>query len=220
MDSQMFGLLRATVHPLLDLQKLVAKRIQDTKGIVGKLRGFWDSKEYLFASKLAQQRVQVWLTCFARLETCVGYGAQHAEMKLRVTRHVQAAIEDLMNRVHVQTRIDVQKVRDQCELLPLMNQKLDAIIGLQREQSGKLDRIEQFQAQQSRRHSAAMKKESRCGARQTSASKETCVTPKRDLLTRADLSSLSDHCIPQTQIKMDQEPFAAGASSKVYKVIH
>ena len=78
MDSQMFGLLRATIHPLLDLQKMVAKRIQDTKGIVGKLRGFWDSQEYLRASKLAQQRVQVWgLRCFA---SCCGlHGGDQTE---------------------------------------------------------------------------------------------------------------------------------------------
>jgi hypothetical protein len=68
MDSQMLGLLRATVHPLLDLQKLVAKRIQNSQGIVGKLVGFWDSKEYLLSSQLAQEKVQVrQITCFSPL---------------------------------------------------------------------------------------------------------------------------------------------------------
>jgi len=38
--------------------------------------------------------------------------------------------------------------------------------------------------------SQQMRTSARCGARQTSASKEPCVTPKRDLLTRADLSQV------------------------------
>lgn len=112
-------------------------------------------------------------------------------IRLRVSLLVQAVMEDLMNRVHVQTCIDVQKVRDKCDLLPSMNQKLDTIIGLQREQSDKIDQVLQLQAQKSRRESAAIRKE----------------------------SSVLEHCIPADQIKKEPQPFAGGASSKVYKVI-
>jgi phage-related minor tail protein len=112
-------------------------------------------------------------------------------IRLRVTLLVQAVMEGLMNRVHVQTRIDVQKVREKCDLLPLMNQKLDTIIGLQREQSDKMDQILQLQAQKNRRESAALRKE----------------------------SSVLEHVIPADKIKKEPQPLAGGASSKVYKVI-
>ena len=54
---------------------------------------------------------------------------------------VQAAIDSLLFRVEVDTRIDVQKVRDRCDVLPVMDQKLDDLLGLAKESNDMMNEI-------------------------------------------------------------------------------
>ena len=58
MDADTIKLIQDVVPPLLDLQKVVTTRLKSTKGIVGKLIGFWVSEEYLVKLNGVKQNVK------------------------------------------------------------------------------------------------------------------------------------------------------------------
>ena len=157
-DAETESLLIAAVPPLLDLKKMVADRLQASRGVVGKLISFWNSSDYLEQSGFAQKRVQ-------------------------------AAIDALVFRVQVDTRIDVQKVREKCLLLPAMDKKLDDLLGLAKESKDKLDQMLELSAKKSAKEQAAIRKD----------------------------SSMAEYTIPLSKIKRNPEPIAGGATSQVFK---
>ena len=60
--------------------------------------------------------------------------------------------------MQVDTRIDVQKVLERCDILPSMDKKLDEILGMTRENSQKLDQVLQFQAKENAKQKASARK--------------------------------------------------------------
>ena len=105
---------------------------------------------------------------------------------------VQAAIDSLIFRVEVDTRIDVQKVRDKCDLLPVMDKKLDDLLGLAKESNDMMNEILLLNKKKTAKEQAALRKE----------------------------SSMAEWNIRSFKIKRDPEPFAKGATGEVFKGLY
>ena len=110
-DADTDRLLRAAVPPLLALKTLVVSRMETING------GYKGKFMAFFTSK------------------------EYLDKSQEAQKHVKSAIHSLTFRVQVNTRIDVQNVLKKCEMLPNMDQKIDHIVKLAKENSQKLDQV-------------------------------------------------------------------------------
>ena len=75
-------------------------------------------------------------------------------------KRVQAAIDCLVLRVQVDTRIAVEELQKRCKMLPNMDKKLDSILALTHENSDKLDQMLKHSGKQSAKEERQERKES------------------------------------------------------------
>ncbi|KAJ1471247.1 hypothetical protein T484DRAFT_1844862 [Baffinella frigidus] len=101
---------------------------------------------------------------------------------------IQKALDALMLRVSVETRLDVQKVLQRTDRLPAMDEKLDIVLQGLGVVDAKIDRLLKLAERRS----------------------------KKDLKQVRRTNNLSKYAISRDKLKLEEEPFASGGSCKVY----
>ena len=130
---------------------------------------------------------------------------------------VKSAIDALSLRVQVQTKVDVQKMLSQCEMLPNMDKKLDVLVSMAEESSKKLDQVLEFASQH-----APMAEESnkKLGQVLDLAAQQAQLAAKRSVkekVAERKVSNMDKYNISSASCKKEDEPFARGTTASVYR---